>query len=351
MASPDRPKPSIEPRNECDVLTIFPMGAKCFSKEPTNVTTFNGSIAVGVTGGTPPYTISWENGNVAPAITNLGVGEYPVTITDSYGDFIVNTTCILSATALPTPTPTGTPTPTPTPTITPTPTLTPTATPIPSLTPSATPEPIICFTTEYEFLGPIYTTIPSTGLYNGKYYYTLVGVGGNAYVWWNSTLNRWEMTLVLGGGLLLAYLPSTNSFPVDNTVDWVSERVTYMLTSYGLCSYPPTDMCFTVVKNGTTPIIITSNAYVAGTYNNKFYYGVYNPLTSPPSLIGYVFWDDVDNRWEFWQIFNPTAGPSGSYYSYLSNSSDYPNSTITENWINNPSVIYGINESTLGHCV
>ena len=346
-----RPKPSIAPRNECDVLTIFPMGAKCFSKEPTNVTTFDGSVAVGVTGGTPPYTIAWEDGSVAPAITNLGVGEYPVTITDSYGDFVVNTTCVLSATALPTPTPTQTPTQTPTPTPTPTPTVTPTHTPIPSLTPSATPEPVICFTTEYEFLGPIYTVIPATSLYNGKPYYTLIGLGGNAYVWWNSSLNRWEMTLVLGGGLLLAYLNSTNYYPVDNTVDWTSVRITYMLTSYGLCHYPPTNMCFRVFKSGELPVIINCNAYIAGTYNNKFYYGIYNPLTSPPSLIGYVFWDDIDNKWEFWQTFSPSLGPSGVYYSYLVNTSDYPNSTVTDNWFNNPSVIYGINESTLGPCL
>lgn len=349
MGSTERPKPSIAPRNECDVITIFPMGAKCFTKEPTNVTTFDGAVSVGVTGGTPPYTIAWENGNVAPAITNLGVGEYPVTITDSYGDFVVNTTCVLAATSLPTPTPTQTPTPTPTPTPTITPTITPTPTPIPSLTPSPTPEPVICFTTESEGIGEVYEVIPSSGLFNTKPYYVIDGNSYDLYVWWNSSSNRWEMTQTLGGGLLFAYLPSTNYYPVDSTVDWVDVRVTYMLTSYGLCNYPPTQICVEVQDNGKFPPNINSyNAYIDGTYNNKFFYRVFKP--SPATILGYIFWDDVDNRWEFWQMFTPSVGPSGNYYSYLINSSNYPVSTITENWVSNPSVQYGINESILGHC-
>jgi hypothetical protein len=189
----------------------------------------------------------------------------------------------------------------------------------------------------------------STGQYNGRPYYELIGLGGSAFVWWNSGLSRWEMTLFLGGGLLLAYLPSTNSFPVDQTVDWVNVRTVYMLTSYGLCSYPPTEMCFEVLKNDP-PTTLICNGYIVGTYNNKFYFAIYSPVTSPPTLIGYVFWDDVDNRWECWQTFNPSTGPTGSFYAYLSNNANYPNSTISQNWVSNPLVTYGINSSSLGTC-
>lgn len=129
------PNPVILPKNECDVITLFPMSAECFSIQPSSESSFDGSVAIGITGGTSPYTIEWENGNKSSAITNLGYGEYPVKITDYYGDFVIEKVCILGVppSQTPTPTPTITPTITPTPTptnfvSTPTPTPTPTAT-------------------------------------------------------------------------------------------------------------------------------------------------------------------------------------------------------------------------------
>jgi len=127
--------PIIQPKNECDVITLFPMSAQCFTVQPSSEGSYDGSVAIGITGGTSPYTIEWQNGNKSSAITNLGYGEYPVKITDYYGDFIVEKVCVLGVppSATPTPTPTITPTITPTPTpttmvTTPTPTPTPTAT-------------------------------------------------------------------------------------------------------------------------------------------------------------------------------------------------------------------------------
>lgn len=129
------PNPVILPKNECDVITLFPMSAECFSIQPSSESSYDGSVAIGITGGTSPYTIEWQNGNKSSAITNLGYGEYPVKITDFYGDFVIEKVCILGVppSQTPTPTPTITPTITPTPTptnfvSTPTPTPTPTAT-------------------------------------------------------------------------------------------------------------------------------------------------------------------------------------------------------------------------------
>ena len=121
--------PSIQPRNECDVITLFPMSAQCFSVEPSNNESYDGSVGVGITGGTPPYKIEWKNGNKSSAISNLGYGNYPVKITDFYGDFVVELVCSLGANFTPTPTPTQTPSPTPSPTPGETPTSTPTPTP------------------------------------------------------------------------------------------------------------------------------------------------------------------------------------------------------------------------------
>jgi hypothetical protein len=106
---PDQPAVTITPRNECDVLTIFPMGATCVVTHPTSIKAFNGQAQLIVTGGTPPYTISWDIGSVTPIINNLNVGNYNATITDFYNDFTINTTCVLTAQTPTTTTTTTTP--------------------------------------------------------------------------------------------------------------------------------------------------------------------------------------------------------------------------------------------------
>ncbi len=44
-----------------------------------------GSIAIDVFGGTPPYTFNWSNGETAEDLSNLGIGNYSVTVTDERG--------------------------------------------------------------------------------------------------------------------------------------------------------------------------------------------------------------------------------------------------------------------------
>lgn len=98
---PNPPVP-VEPTNECDVITIFPMGVDCLTINPTNTETFNGIVSLVITGGTPPYQILWETGSVGTTVTNLGVGIYNATVTDSYGDFLIQTSCELTAPLAPT---------------------------------------------------------------------------------------------------------------------------------------------------------------------------------------------------------------------------------------------------------
>ena len=83
--------------NECGVITITPMEVECVVVNPTNSTSSDGIASLSITGGTPPYTISLDNGSFGLAIYNLSVGEYPAVITDFYGDFTANTTCVLTA--------------------------------------------------------------------------------------------------------------------------------------------------------------------------------------------------------------------------------------------------------------
>jgi hypothetical protein len=83
----------------------------CNITNPTNGLP-NGSITLGISGGTPPYTVVWETGNIGPSLYNLSEGSYQATVTDYYNDFSVETTCVLTNIG-PTPTPTPTPSPTP----------------------------------------------------------------------------------------------------------------------------------------------------------------------------------------------------------------------------------------------
>ena len=106
-------------RNECDPITLFPLGVECVTTDPTSPNAANGSISLVITGGTPPYSIVWSTGAVnTTTLSNLQSGSYTAFVIDYWGDFSAQTTCQVIA---PSPTPTPTSTPTPTPSSTPTP--------------------------------------------------------------------------------------------------------------------------------------------------------------------------------------------------------------------------------------
>ena len=84
--------------SDCDVITLFQMGVECNISQPTQPESTDGIASLIITGGTPPYTISWSNGSVGPTIFNLSAGSYGATVVDYYGDFTANTTCVLTGT-------------------------------------------------------------------------------------------------------------------------------------------------------------------------------------------------------------------------------------------------------------
>jgi gliding motility-associated-like protein len=51
----------------------------------TNCTTANGSVSAVGSGGTPPYTYRWNNGETTAGVSNLSAGAYTLTMTDSKG--------------------------------------------------------------------------------------------------------------------------------------------------------------------------------------------------------------------------------------------------------------------------
>jgi len=98
--------------NQCNVLTIFPMGLQCVVTGTTGIQAIDGAIYLNITGGTPPYNVMWDNNNTGPYLEFLTLGSYTATVIDNFGDYTATTTCVLQ---LPSPTPTLIPPPTPTP--------------------------------------------------------------------------------------------------------------------------------------------------------------------------------------------------------------------------------------------
>jgi hypothetical protein len=102
-------------RNECEPITLFPLGVTCESVDPSTPNSTDGSVTIFITGGTAPYSIVWSTGAVnTTTLTNLQTGSYTAFVIDYYGDFSAQTTCNIVAPS-PTPTPTVTPTMTPSP--------------------------------------------------------------------------------------------------------------------------------------------------------------------------------------------------------------------------------------------
>lgn len=216
--------PSIKPKNECDVITIFPMNVSCSIIQPSTDTSFDGATALIVTGGTPPYVIEWESGSFSPALSGLGVGEYNATVIDYYGDFTANTTCVLTA--------------------------------------ETTTFSGMCFVltgiSEENF---VYVSTESLGLRNGKPYYQIQsGVNILGFVFWSQEDNQWVLCESLNCQTNnYSYLNSSSLYPSGSTGSWQSntEEPTIIYESYiGTCIVPvppviPTDLCVTLsIKTG-----------------------------------------------------------------------------------------------------
>jgi len=52
----------------------------------------NGTVELSISGGTPTYSVLWDNGFTTPSLTNLGPGTYCATVTDARG--CTDTLCV-----------------------------------------------------------------------------------------------------------------------------------------------------------------------------------------------------------------------------------------------------------------
>jgi len=153
--------------NECSVITLFPMTVECVVTLPSPESA-DGIASLSINGGTPPYTISWDNGNVSPTIYNLPAGSYSAIIVDYYKDFTANTTCVLTGS-----TPVVSPTPTPTPT-----------------------QPFVEYQLCMELIVKNEKSFinfnPSGSLYNGKP--SWINNTGNYSIVWSSSTSQWVLS-------------------------------------------------------------------------------------------------------------------------------------------------------------
>jgi hypothetical protein len=79
--------------NSCNIITILPLGLDCDSINASTPDATNGFIALYITGGTPPYNVTWNNGQQGTFLSNVSPGSYTATVVDYYGDFTATTTC------------------------------------------------------------------------------------------------------------------------------------------------------------------------------------------------------------------------------------------------------------------
>ena len=79
--------------NTCNIITLFPLGIECQTINAYSPFSSDGSILLIITGGTPPYNITWENGSHTQNLVGVQSGDYSAVVTDYYGDFTATTTC------------------------------------------------------------------------------------------------------------------------------------------------------------------------------------------------------------------------------------------------------------------
>ncbi len=85
----------VSDANGCSVTVPFtiaaPPSAITISADITNLQEYGdgtGEISLNVSGGTPPYTYMWDNGENTSTISDLQAGVYPVTVYDSNGCYV-----------------------------------------------------------------------------------------------------------------------------------------------------------------------------------------------------------------------------------------------------------------------
>jgi hypothetical protein len=104
-----------------------------------------------------------------------------------------------------------------------------------------TKETPICFVVTDEQCGSSTNSYTASGTYNGRNYYTiycsdLITIIG--YVYWNSTLSRWELRDALGSGTLYSYSAFNTYYPIEAWTNLLPDVLSVNKVQLGECPQP-----------------------------------------------------------------------------------------------------------------
>ncbi len=292
-------------KNECDVITIYPMEVQCqVVQEPSGVGYSDGIISLLITGGTAPYSIQWSNGQTSQTLNNVSYGFYTAVVTDYYGDFSSTTTCGFY---VPTPTPTSTPTTTPT------------------MTPSQSvgSEPLIpnlCMSFTYCEQSYLITFI-NNGTQNS--HYSWISENGQYFILHNGT--DWEFVGLVMCGSQTPQLKSTTTSLIPNN-GWAflgggNTTSGLVVVTEGTCSSQTLSLTYTVNN------ACTNNGSILATANGG----------APP----YTY--SIDNiTYQNSPLFNNLV--SGNYTLYvMDNNGNTSNAGVTVSQTQNQNYVINVN--------
>lgn len=259
--------------NECDVVTLFPLGVSCNAVNPLTPTGL-GSLSITITGGTPPYTIIWNDGTNPPftgttTLSNVTSGTYTITVIDYYKDFTGTTTCSIVA-------------PSPTPTTTPTPTIT------PSPTPTAYTGICVTFVVDSVQQNQVqfdyYTTINGKPAWSAASTNTSFSTTGGTLILSYTSNGIWSITGTQGSNLIdtATFTSTTSSIPPLNgwTINGQS-NITSMTATLGDCpTYTP--MIMQTFTNSTSCSGVNDGSITIQTYggSGSYVYSFNNGVTT-----------------------------------------------------------------------
>ena len=80
------------------LVTLNSLNVEVTVTEPTSERSYDGSISLNINGGTKPYIIKWSNGKNTTLNDRLTYGDYSYSVTDFFGDFIIEETVTIEDT-------------------------------------------------------------------------------------------------------------------------------------------------------------------------------------------------------------------------------------------------------------
>jgi hypothetical protein len=243
--------------NPCGVQTVIPLTVSCTATNDNG--TVNGTVTLGIYGGTAPYNTVWSNGKSGSIITNLSAGTYTATTTDFYNDFSVTTVCTVGLDVTPSPTPTLTQTPTPS---------------IP-----VTNNLCVSFESVATPSQNTQQTFSYTGFTNGLPSWTGSVNGSTWVIYWNS--ESWVMSNNLGSGVEIS-TTSTSNPPLTGWDLYGSSVYDTITVTNSSCVAVPVSFTVTTIPNSclaspTTNYGQISISVTAG--QGPFQYSINNGLT------------------------------------------------------------------------